>query len=223
MTKALPPTPPWLPGGAELRAQMGGGALSDSFYRVQLATYVACLLPLVGECVVLDVGCGEGRLGGVIARHRPGTEVIGVDTFIRPGRMRWVDIVGSDGSVWPFRDNAVDVALLLNVLHHATRPGDVLREVCRVARKRVIVKDHLAASWLQHGQLALLDVLGNAGSGAVVRGHYLSAAKWADLFASATDCHVWQYTGLAFRKGLLEALFPNALEVMFTLELEERE
>lgn len=219
VSKAFPPAPAWLPDAGALRAQLGGGGLSYSYYRAQLAKYVCSLLPAIGECKVLDVGCGEARLAGLINRSRPGSSVVGVDAFIRPRRERGIGIIRADGTTLPFGDDAFDVALVLNVLHHANRPRELLREVCRVARSRVVIKDHVAASWLQHRQLELLDVLGNAGTGAVVRGRYLSNRGWAELFESFPGAQTAEYKGLAMRQGWLKTLFPNTLEVMFTLDL----
>jgi SAM-dependent methyltransferase len=120
-----------------------------------------------------------------------------------------------DGVTLPFKDRAFDVVMLINVLHHAADPGRLLHEAYRVARQRLIVKDHVAGSWIEYQKLAFLDVLGNAGSGAVVRGRYLSDQQWEGLFGSLADVSVTAYRSLSFRRGLLLSLFPNELDVIF--------
>jgi SAM-dependent methyltransferase len=188
------------------------------YYRVRLAEYICGLLPPDGECSILDIGCGEGLLDKVVRLFRPATHIVGVDTFIRPNRRDTTPVIQSDGVNLPFRCRAFDIAILINVLHHAEDPRQLLREAYRVARRCVIVKDHVAGSWLEHQKLALLDVIGNAGSGAVVRGRYLSDEQWRELFATLPGADVSEHRGLSFRRGLLLALFRNELDVIFEVK-----
>jgi SAM-dependent methyltransferase len=192
--------------------------LTYPYYRIRLAEYICALLPASGECTILDIGSGEGLLDEVVHRYRPATRIVGVDTYIRPNRNGATPVAKIDGVELPFRDRAFDVAMLINVLHHADDQRQLMHEAYRVARRCVIVKDHVAGSWLEYQKLALLDVIGNAGSGAVVRGHYLSDGQWQELFATLPGARVAEYRGLSFRRGILLTLFRNELDVIFEVK-----
>lgn len=80
---------------------------------------------------VLDAGCGENRFKALF----PGRRFVGYDQGV--GDARWdyarVDVLG-DLERLAVRSDAVDAAMLLVVLEHVRRPGEVLREVARVLR-----------------------------------------------------------------------------------------
>lgn len=61
----------------------------------------------------------------------------------------------------------------------------LLREAARVARKAVLIKDHLADPWLGATRLGLMDWVGNIGHGVPLRNGYWTRAQWDDAFAEA--------------------------------------
>lgn len=187
------------------------------YYRIRLAEYVAQLLP-DGPCALLDVGAGDGALGAVIARYRPATRVIAAETFLRSTRSHSFPFVRFGGIELPFRTSAFDVAIVLNVLHHADDARGLMQEVRRVTRRRIIIKDHVANGWLDRQRLSVLDVLGNIGSGAVIKGRYASDSDWRTLFDGIHDVEVQRHDQLMFRQGLLGKMFGNHLEVMFRVD-----
>jgi SAM-dependent methyltransferase len=104
---------------------------------------------------VLDVGTGTGDIPArarELAR-RSGMElsVIGVDlspALARAARERGVTAVAANAFELPFATRSVDIVVCSQLLHHF-RDGDaitLLRELNRVARRRVIVSD-LERSW----------------------------------------------------------------------------
>lgn len=209
--------PAWLPDRARLAVEVAVGR-PYPYYRLQLVEYVCQLLPQAGDCVILDVGAGDGSIGALLTRYRPGTRVIAVETFLRPGRSEVPQFVQFDGARLPFADSTFDVALLLDVLHHATRPTGLLHEVLRVTKRRVLVKDHVARGWIDRARLSLLDVAGNLGSGAVMTGRYLSRPQWDQLLGSLDSVRVTWHRALSFRTGSIARLFPNDLEIMMELD-----
>lgn len=140
---------------------------------------------------VLDVGCGDGALGALLA-ERLGCDVCGVDVLL-PEQGSRIEALRYDGSTLPFEDDRFDVVLLSDVLHHAGDPLALLRECLRVTRRGVALKDHIRFGPLSHGILWLMDVTGNAGSGIDVTAKYLSWPEWftlldrADARMSAVD------------------------------------
>jgi SAM-dependent methyltransferase len=219
VSHGLPPRPTWLPTPDALR-EFYGRTSAYPYYRLQVTDYIARLLPS-GTLDVIDVGSGDGYLGAVFQTFRPGTRVTGVETQRRELTRPGFEPILFDGSHLPFADRAFDVAILSNVLHHADDQLAVLAETCRVTRHRVIIKDHLARHFLDRGKLALLDIAGNRRFGADTQGVYLDRAEWSAMFAALPGATVAWYEGLSFRTGALEIAFPNALEVMFTIDLAD--
>ena len=90
-----------------------------------------------GEAVV-DIGCGYCHAGRIL-QQRKGCAVTGGDMHIGGPMAPGVPVVVCDGGRLPFADRRFETALLLTVLHHCTRPEEVLTEAVRVARQRLVV------------------------------------------------------------------------------------
>lgn len=136
-----------------------------------------------GAASLLDVGCGSGELAVAVSRRIGLAEVSGVDVKIRPETAReGLTLHDYDGTHLPFADDAFDVVTISDVLHHCVDPKVVLDECLRVARSRVIIKDHLAFGPLSRRMLLWMDVVGNAAPGVRVEGNYLDLASWVALF-----------------------------------------
>lgn len=84
---------------------------------------------LIGS--VLDVGCGKGFLRKLV--HQP-FRYLGVDRS--PEADRQVDLDRED---LPFEDSQFDTVLCTDVLEHLERCHAVFDEVCRVARRHVLI------------------------------------------------------------------------------------
>jgi SAM-dependent methyltransferase len=209
--------PGWLPPDDRLRRFFGNSALYP-FYRLKLTEYISRLLP-DGPCAMLDVGAGDGSLALTFQTFRPRTTAVGIEVAIRAARRAGVPMVQFDGLAIPFAEASFDVALVSNVLHHASDPAILMREVRRVTRRRIIVKDHLSESRVDELKLAALDVMGNLRLGAQVSATYLSQRRWDELFGSLPGVRVTAVRGLPFRRGLMEALFTSGLEVIFALDV----
>ncbi|HWE26103.1 MAG TPA: class I SAM-dependent methyltransferase [Myxococcales bacterium] len=214
----MPRPPAWVPPDGELRRFFGNSARYP-YYRLRLFEYVARLLPPAGPCSIVDVGAGDGSLAAAFARYRPQTRVVGLEVKVRAVTRSGFQMLRFDGRRIPLRDASADVALLSNVLHHAEDPGQLLQEVRRVTRRRVVIKDHLTRGKLDDLQLRLLDVLGNLRLGAQVRATYLDSARWDALLGSLGGVAVARYPNLSFRRGILERVFSNGLELMFAVDV----
>lgn len=208
--------PAWLPTDDSLRS-IFGETVAYPYYKLRTTEYIARLLPSTGACSVIDMGAGDGFLGSILEQYRPQTSIVGVETHIRQLRRPDFKMVKFDGLTAPFASGTFDYALLCNVLHHANDQVALLREALRLARRGVIIKDHLAETRYQHSQLAVLDVLGNRRFGASTVGHYQSSDGWRSLFAKAGARVVERLEGLSFRRGPLRAVFGNHLEIMFVV------
>jgi len=146
-----------------------------------LAAALAMALPQGGR--VLDLGCGDGQVAVALMGVRPDIAVEGVDVLVRP--VTHIPVTQYDGSVLPFADDSFDYVTIVDVLHHTDDPAAVLAEAGRVARKGVVVKDHLREGVLAGPTLRLMDWVGNRGHDVRLPYNYLSRAEWGVAFAQA--------------------------------------
>ena len=142
-----------------LRRSLADVALANSLFGGTRAVLleIAELLPrLAPHATLLDVGSG---IGDIAAQARELAGRSGVDlalvttdraeTLAAASRVRSGNAVCSDATALPFADHSVDVVICSQTLHHFddARAADVVRELDRVARVRVIVAD-LRRSWI---------------------------------------------------------------------------
>ena len=111
----------------------------------------------LGECRVLDFGCGPGQIPILMARRWPGMHIIGADAgpnmieqAKRDAAAAGIDIewqvvrLGPQGdATLPYADDDFDLVLCNSVLHHLDDPINTLDELARVAKPAaaVLVRD----------------------------------------------------------------------------------
>lgn len=166
---------------------------------------------------VLDIGCGNGEVGQQLAMA--GREVAGVETQQR--EQCAIPLAIYDGEQLPFATNSFDWAVIVDVLHHASDPDQVISEARRVARAGLVVKDHYAETAGQRFRLGVMDWVGNRHFGVGRDGHYLSRDEWASL---------WNDQGMAVREvdeaidlypGLVKPLFEKGLHFVARIEPQD--
>jgi len=118
---------------------------------------------LQDRATMLDVGTGAGDIP-TRARHtaaKAGVALwtIGIDLaepLVSTHRARNSVVVRGNGLSLPFRDASVDIVMCSQLLHHFTTADAVtlIREMDRVARRRVVISD-LRRSWLAAGGIWL--------------------------------------------------------------------
>jgi len=142
------------------------------------------ILPLIpANAHVLDVGTGDGTIASMWQQSRPDLFLEGIDVLVRPETK--IPVRSFDGRTIPYADKTVDVVTFVDVLHHTNDTSRLVREAARVARKKVIIKDHFSENALDHATLRLMDWIGNAAHGVALPYNYLSRANWHQLFAEA--------------------------------------
>ncbi|MER8753576.1 class I SAM-dependent methyltransferase [Mesorhizobium sp. M1050] len=129
---------------------------------------------------VLDVGCGDGTLAKSIMEIKPTVQIKGIDVFLRPSVAIPATIY--DGVTIPFPDNSVDWVTIVDVLHHTDDPSIVIAECARVARRGVVIKDHLRDGFLANQTLRFMDWVGNRGHDVRLPYNYLSSGDWGLTF-----------------------------------------
>ncbi len=99
-----------------------------------IARHFSSYLP--ADCTLLDVGAGSGKLAQFL-RDTQALEIQMVDVVDH--NRTSLPLTLYDGIRLPYDDNSFDVCLLVFVLHHAAQPKQLLHEVIRVSKRRVIV------------------------------------------------------------------------------------
>ena len=168
-----------------------------------LAQTAARLLP--ADARVLDVGCGDGLVAATLGKLRPDLAITGVEVAPRPGCH--IPVTPFDGRTLPFADNSFDWVLIADVLHHTTDPRILMREIVRVARRGVVLKDHLREGWLAQATLRFMDEIGNRRHGVPLPFNYLSQAEWDALFV---ECGL-----VAEETDGVRALYPFPARLVF--------
>jgi ubiquinone/menaquinone biosynthesis C-methylase UbiE len=87
--------------------------------------------------------------------------------------------------VLPFANDSFDYVTIVDVLHHTTDPVVMLTESRRVARKGVVIKDHLREGFGAGATLRVMDWVGNRGHDVVLPYNYLTRAEWDAAFQRA--------------------------------------
>jgi len=105
-----------------------------------------------------------------------------------------IECASFDGKTLPADDSSVDVCLLADVLHHTLDPRALLKEAGRVAKRHVLVKDHLSENAFDNMVLKFMDWIGNRSHGVDLPYNYQSRAKWDQHFSSCRLCIVaWDH------------------------------
>ncbi len=144
----------------------------------RLSSLLADLLP--PDASVLDVGCGDGRIGSAIKRLRPDISLRGIDVHLRDVAL--IQVSGFDGATIPFDDNSFDVVMFVDVLHHTDDPIILLTEAARVSRKTILLKDHNDDGFLSNPTLRIMDWIGNRPHGVSLPYNYLKRQAWNAAF-----------------------------------------
>ena len=86
----------------------------------------------------LDVGTGPGSVCFLL--NREGYNLTPIDVIDQTLSSE-VEPLIYNGEKLPFDDNSFDTALILTVLHHTSKPEQVISEAMRVANKIIIIED----------------------------------------------------------------------------------
>lgn len=138
---------------------------------------------LTGNKSFVDVGSGDGSIALLVKQSLGDAKVSGIDILVRPDTA--IEVKEFDGKKIPHEDNFADAVTFVDVLHHTDNPDELLSEAARVARKCVVIKDHLSESRFDFAVLRFMDWVGNAPHGVVLPYNYAPRAEWERRFADA--------------------------------------
>lgn len=155
--------------------------LHAPIYNVRLRVLTELILPRLhhGDRV-LDVGCGGGALGASLhseaAARGLDVQVSGLERFPRGGEP--IRVTSYDGGRFPFTDQAFDVVIVADVLHHESQPLALLRECVRVSKRNLVIKDHQLSGPLARMRVSLIDWAANAPYGVKCLFRYNRPEEW---------------------------------------------
>jgi hypothetical protein len=73
--------------------------------------------------------------------------------------------------------------MFVDVLHHARNIDGLLQQAQRVARRHVLIKDHVCENKFDRALLTFMDWVGNRAVGVPLPYEYQSKAEWFQLFS----------------------------------------
>jgi ubiquinone/menaquinone biosynthesis C-methylase UbiE len=173
---------------------------------------------LLPDTTVLDIGSGDGLLGNLLQARGKGLEVRGIDVLVRS--RTHIPVLSFDGIKIPFEDNAFDFALLVDVLHHAEDPMLVLRDANRVARRGVVVKDHVKHGVVSWYTLRFMDWFGNARHSVNLPYNYWTQAQWQDAISQMGWKIVRWEDDLGLYPGLADFVFGRRLHFIGYFQMD---
>ncbi len=158
---------------------------------------------------VLDLGASDGRLAAAIQRRLQKSDIAvmfqGCDICLQPETH--IPICHYDGKKIPFADNSFDVVMIVDVLHHANEPHNLIREAQRVARHFIVVKDHYWQSQKDLISLRFADYIGNYPYDINLPYRFWTLSEWEKVFLennmNVVDSHQFKFNTLDICKHVL--------------------
>jgi SAM-dependent methyltransferase len=184
-----------------------------------LASAIAPLLPKSAR--VLDVGCGDGLLAQAILEMRPDLRIEGVDVLVRSGTP--IPVREFDGTRLPFADGEYDVAMAIDVFHHAADARALMAEMKRVARGSLVIKDHLLHGLPSGLILRAMDWVGNSRHGVRLPFSYWTETEWRTVWDRCGIRPVTMLRHLNLYPFPLSLVFEQNLHFIATLEPATRQ
>lgn len=142
---------------------------------------------------ILDAGCGEGFTLYKLSSNNIGKRLEGIDNSneaIKLGSEMYPDLTLKKGSIYklPYKDNAFDVVLCMEVLEHLNDPSKAVQELKRVTNTYVLFSVPNEPFFIGANFL---------------RGKYINS------FGNHPE-HIQHWTSFGFRKFLVQ----NGLEIV---------
>ncbi len=167
------------------------GVPFGEYYKTMISNRVEKMYSQIGEYIfdsgkAADFGAGLGGFMRLVKNNKPNLEIEGWDIG---GDDTQGDVKVYDGTHVPRDDGYYDLVWQTTVLHHFDEPLDGVREISRLASKRIILLETLPLGWLENKKQDY-DITFVADyyyrllfkSGEPVPGSYRSKDEWIDLF-----------------------------------------
>jgi SAM-dependent methyltransferase len=169
----------------------------------------------ISDARILDVGSGNGMLAKTLMQLRPDLYIEGIDILDWPDQLIWTRKF--DGETIPNNVGDWDYCLVSDVLHHCELPSRLLSEALRVSSKGVIIKDHVADTFLDRVVLSFMDWFGNRGYGVRLPYNYWSWIQWNVEFARNNSPPTFTMRSLGLYPFPLGLIFDRRLHFLCLL------
>lgn len=147
-------------------------------YKENILKNLARFLPKKGK--VLDVGCDDGRVGKRLMEKFPGLEFHGID--IQNNRRSMIPRKIYNGKKIPYSDNSFDSVITVDVLHHTTYIPTLLKEMKRVSKNIIVIKDQASNGFLSYCLISTGDWITNVFQGIKCAFNYPTITGWKNMF-----------------------------------------
>jgi hypothetical protein len=158
-------------------------------------------------------------LGEGVLRHRDcpsGVTYFGVEKFRRGGEP--IEVHEYKSGRLPFGDQAFDVAILADVLHHADEESFLLGEAARVSKRLLFVKDQKPEGFLGFWRICLADWASNLPYEVRCLYRYRTQEEWHVLFDAHNLIRVSELDSLDLYPPLMNSLFGSRLQYFAVLQ-----
>ncbi len=198
--------------------------LHGPVYRKRLNVLTSLVLPhLCDNDTILDVGCGSGQLGFKLLDRATQKEihvhVSGLERFPRGDEP--IPVTRYDGRRFPFPDQAFDVVIVADVLHHENDPEALLRECIRTSKRCVVIKDHQLVGPLAKTRVSFIDWAANAPYGVACLYRYNTPPEWESIISKHQLTPLAVYSSIDLYPPVLNLLFGRALQLLAICRVPE--
>ncbi len=168
---------------------------------------------------VLDYGCGNMEISRALLSTNRIASLVAADTYANPetGGHEYVQL--TPGTPLPFAGQHFDVAMVVDVLHHAGigQTAAILADIGRCA-SHVVVKDHLEFGFVSRQLLRLADWYGNWADGVAIPARYFTRDAWQQTVRQSGLTQVSFVTPVRIHHGIFGLIIPPRYHFIAVLQ-----
>lgn len=150
----------------------------DKIYQKGIANLISPLCE--DNSHILDVGCDDGSFSKMLLKKNHSLTIKGID--IQNNRPSKIPRKIYDGKKIPYKDKQFDITFAVDVLHHTEDISGLLKEMKRVTKRYIIIKDYVSKGPLSYLGISFIDWVVNAPFGIKCTYNYPSLHKWHGYF-----------------------------------------
>jgi len=147
-------------------------------YKKPLAKKIAFLCK--DNSTILDFGCDNGSVSKMIMDFNPSLKIVGVD--IQGNRPSQIPRRLYQGRKVPYPDKTFDIVLSLDVLHHTKNIPYFVKEMKRLSKRYLIIKDHAVYGPVSRWLVCFSDYMFNMPYRIKCAFNYPTMGEWGGLF-----------------------------------------